>query len=196
MKMARVRLQVLVIGDSHIRRLTEYIAAEGLSQNFGLDDVDISFESLSGGTIPQIEQEMGAWITRYQPHIIVIHVGGNDLCRAKLQAWSLGDQLITLAKRAIQEYGIKKVVLSMQFHRTKYPAILPTYTNKVVQFNKYIRVLSEEEDGIIYWCHRRTGAAVGVLLGDGVHLSKKGNHKFYKSLRSLFIHLVKQLSTQ
>ena len=49
-----VRVRALVVGDSFVRRFASHVTTTGRSQNLGLEEVDVSYESISGGTVTSV----------------------------------------------------------------------------------------------------------------------------------------------
>lgn len=66
-----------------------------------------------------------------------------------------------------------------------------TYNQKVRITNDYLKTVSSEHAGVKYWRHRgltnpdqSQATDVGPALHDnGVHMSPRGQYKFYKSIR-------------
>ena len=82
------RTRVLVVGDSHIRRLRDFVEAppdefQGFVQlSMGLVDsskLDLSFLGRGGRTVGTIKIEDMQEIERFAPHVVILMVGGNDL---------------------------------------------------------------------------------------------------------------------
>ena len=78
------RTRVLVVGDSHIRRLRDFVEAppdefQGSVQlSMGLVDssrLDLSFLGRGGGTVSSIEIEDMQEIERFAPHVVILMVG-------------------------------------------------------------------------------------------------------------------------
>ena len=57
---AGVRVCALVVGHSFGHRFASYIAMAGRSQNLAPEGMDGSYESISGGMVTSIEQEISA----------------------------------------------------------------------------------------------------------------------------------------
>ena len=188
------RLRALIIGDSYIYHLMNFIVATSRSQNFGLQDIDVSFEYVRGGTVLRVQQKLHSWLEEYQPHILIVQLGANDLCAQHAVSWSVADQLVTLGQQALNNYGVIEVVFGTAFDRTCYPKLLPRYPMRILQFNRWMKAVLSQEAHMTYWRHARTVMAADIMAVDGVHLNDRGNTKLYKSLRSVLIRLAKQLS--
>ena len=190
------RLRALIVGDSYVRHLVHYIIHTTKSQNFALHDVDVSFESVRGGTVQHLETILPTWLDEYQPHILIFQVGANDLSNRNLTAWTVADRLAQLGQQAREQHGVLKVAVGTAFDRKSYPNILPRYPDKIIQFNRWLKAVISQEHHLTYWRHARTVFARNILHQDGVHLNDKGNRKLYKSFRSLLIKLVNTLSRE
>ena len=131
-----VRVRALVVGDSFVRSFASHVTTTGRSQNLSLEEVDVSYESISGGTVTSIEQAIPVWLDEYQPHIVIFLVAGNDLTHQAKQSWSVRDQLLQLTKWARDNKGVLQLAICSVLDRDTYPSTTPAYPNKVVQFNR------------------------------------------------------------
>ena len=95
---------------------------------------------------------------------------------------------------ALGQYGVLTVAVTAAIDRVSYPCISPPFPTKIRQFNKYLKVVAEQEPHILYWWHARMVRAENILHRDGVHLSHVGNNKLYKSFRTLLMSISKRLS--
>ena len=183
---AHLRLRVLIVGDSYVRRLQEHIGRWSKDPNFGIQEFSVSFESVGGATLARIVEELGAWLDHYQPHVLVFQVGGNDLCNGNLQPWYVADQLFRLAHITLKHRGVLKVVLGGALGRTNFPLVFPPFNAKIRYFNAWLKRLTKGDGEVVYWMHRRMiNGGTGHV--DGVHLNSRGNEKLYKSFRSMLM---------
>ena len=125
-----------------------------------------------------------------------LQIGGNDLCDGAVQAWTVGDRVVQLARECIRCHGVVEVVFCTAFAGVVCPPTLPAYPSRVVQLNRWVKVMVEGEGSITYWRHPRTFAAPDIMHRDGVHLNVRGHLKMYRGLRSLLIKTVKRLSVR
>ena len=65
------------------------------------------------------------------------------------------------------------------------------FNSDVDKVNAFLKVMSEEYEGIKFWKHKGLSRNGSIsLCPDGVHLSAKGKFKYYKSLRGEVIYSI------
>ena len=98
--------RILVVGDSHIRRLREFVEAPpdkfyGFVQlSIGLQDasrLDFSFLGCGGRTVSRIRSEDMQEIQRFSHNVVILMVGGNDLTSATASALGVASYIHELA---------------------------------------------------------------------------------------------------
>ena len=87
----------MVVSDSFVHHFASYIATAGRNQKLGLEEVDVSYESINGGWSPVLSKrsQLGWMTTSYT---LSYSSGRNDLTHQASQSWSVGDHLPWLAK--------------------------------------------------------------------------------------------------
>ena len=81
--------RILVIGDSHVARLSEFLLStprdyeELVSLDMGLG-ADIVFHGVGGRTTAKMGRCDLQSVRDLDPHVIILMVGGNDLCDSRL----------------------------------------------------------------------------------------------------------------
>lgn len=191
------KFRVMLMGDSHVRRLLEHITSsdkeEKLDQNFSLKDADVAFRHSGGANVARLRRKMPEWLNDFQPHILVVMGGGNDLTEQDVALHETADELLELARVAKDQHSVMKVIVCAQFDRTTYPEILPPYPRKLYLFNQYLKEILRPVPQIIYWRHAKLVKLEGKLILDGVHLKAIGNKNLYTSMKSLLIRIIKGL---
>lgn len=169
-------LSILLIGDSHVRRTSEYSQRTSKSKTFSISQTcDVRFHGVGGRTIATILQRDLAFIAAMHPDILFIHVGGNDL--ASLQPQFVSTQLALFCKTVLNY--CKHIIISQRNFRY---VSSPNYNHKVLLFNAYAYALSTQYSNIHFWSHDFRLQHKHFLY-DGVHFNEFGNKRFYYSIK-------------
>ncbi|CAI5653022.1 unnamed protein product [Oreochromis niloticus] len=183
----RINLQkgetkVWIIGSSYIRR-GESDANEIFGENFGLN-AKVQWFGKGGmrwsGVLPRFYEELS---TQSPPDILVIHAGGNDL--GLMSAYQLSSVIEKELMQLHTEFPSMTIVYSSINERQVWRYGNPGKINKDRNIvNATIRKAVNRFAGVIieHPCLRFFNNS--IFLPDGVHLNKKGNALFLKSIRS------------
>ena len=138
-------------------------------------------------------------IIKQKPHIVILQCGSNDL--SSETAYVVAVNLIDAAKkiRTLTEAEVM-VCQILQRHQGRYISTV----EGVNKFNEKVNVVNEflkvncGPISLKYWKHRGMSnpnvANFGdILCQDGVHLSHRGQYKYYKSLRGAVLFGSKEL---
>ena len=181
--------RTLVVGDSHIRRFADYLDAPPnphqhlVNLGFGID-AEVSLIGHGGRTAKTIGTLDFGKVQALLPHVIILMVGGNDLCDPNSSpltvATNIFDLAVTLEHSDLCEY----VIVTSIPTRLKYPALSPSFPSRVSQCNHFLRHLLEPERRLQYWKHYGLANPVTPsFLRDGIHLNDTGMLKLYRSMR-------------
>ena len=118
--------RVLVFGHSFVRRLEEFVITNqdrGWS-NLSLDfrDIETNFVGIVGSTVRpgpksmQNTRNMNV-ISSYNPDVIFLQVGGNDIKNRNVDPMKLARDIFMYAKFIIECYDVKHVIISQLFRR-------------------------------------------------------------------------------
>ena len=55
----------------------------------------------------------------FQPHIVILQIGGNDLCNPEVRPETLASQIIDFMTKLSTEYNVSQVLVCELFHRNK-----------------------------------------------------------------------------
>ena len=183
------RTRTLVLGDSHIRRLHDFMSEtpDAYSHNVFLDMAlgeRLDFHGMGGRTVQGIFDHDMEWVRWYAPHVVFLMVGGNDLTNPNLSALDVASSIHDLAKHLIDSEGSYVVFVASITGRTSYPYLNPSYPQKVGDCNQYLRVLFEAEENMFYRTLRGLyNPSTEVMLHDGIHLNDWGHYRLYRTIR-------------
>lgn len=192
-------MNVLLVGHSFIRRLGRSIGhSSELLSNFGFSfhQCVVRFHGVSGGTLRKLQEDhiFAEKIRPFRPKIIIVQLGGSDLCipntRPEVFACELKEWMETL----MGHHGhIKHVFICELFvRRTTRGVNVHIYESRRTIVNKMLKALIDTEENMTFWRHLRLmNSPLDVLDKDCVHLIALGTNKFYRSLRLALIHAIR-----
>ena len=134
------RTRTLVLGDSHIRRLQEFLEAPlddflgSVQLSIGLEDalrLDLSFLGYGGRTVSGIRDKDMQEIRRISPHVVILMVGGNDLTSATVSPLRVASDIHELALSIAAVESCVKVLVGAIPPRVSYPSTTPAYPERV-----------------------------------------------------------------
>ena len=189
----RDRLNVMVFGDSFVRRLRDW-AFSNRHLNLNLDESRLSvyWHGLGGGVITPLEAHKSLWPDRHLIHdlesdILVLQVGSNDLSRSSIQATDLQASLSSFIVQCFQD-GVKFVVFCEILERRN----CPNYNVEVQVANEAIELAFHDNPRVHFWKHSRnnfnTRFTSDYVADDGVHVdTQRGMPRYYTSIRGAVI---------
>lgn len=202
------RGRVLVIGDSFIGRARDAFEAKlwKLPNN-----ISIEFAYDRAGrdkllTVDVVIQQIPEIVIQSTHHLIVMSIGSNDLITYNRTPQEIADDVIRAAREALNAGGSRVVILAAlprvgdalthKYSKYKkairrrtmgYAEAAELYQDRVDAFNDYLHLTLLNEPRIIFRHHlgmfNRQDALAG-LGRDGVHLNRRGLHKYCHSLKS------------
>ena len=202
--MALSKARVSLVGSSFLKHLNENIqnsAYPDLLVDFGLDQIATQFVCGVGWLLKDVDYHKDI-IKSFHPDVIILQIGGNDLCRFNVRPESVADQLLELASLLRTETGASYVILGHIIRR-----VLGRYISSSeeqsdlelarIKANKFLEVVSNEFQDIKFWKHRGfEESQYDILAHDGVHFSALGQSRFHKSLRGAILTTLKHLNYQ
>lgn len=200
-------LKVSLVGSSFIRRLHEdiYYERDGeFKDNFGLENIRVRTVCQGGWKVKDVWESLGRIATQ-APDIVILQIGSNDLGNTR-HPELVAEDVLRLAEQTQKVTGAKSVLAceSMFRQRGRYLRSqdeVDRYNTNARKFNAYLEVVSADEQCCKFWRHKgmrqpneEMGARYGPILGrDGVHLSRRGMYKYYKSIRGAINYAAKRL---
>ena len=187
------RTRTLVLGDSHICRLREFVEAlpddflGSVELSMGLDDssrLDLSFLGNGGRTVEKIRDIDLDDVRCLSPHVVILMVGGNDLCDPAKSELEVASDIhgLALSIAAIESCGT--VLVGAIPPQLSYPSITPAYPERVEHCTFILRNLLEVEETISYFKIRGlSDPFYTVHINDGIHFNGWGTYRMYRAVR-------------
>ena len=181
---------VLVLGDSHVYWLEQFIAHDLLLLRYpqpahGVNAIDIEYRGTRGGTVSSMRRDAvfrsGG---RDLPHAVILMVGGNDLDKSGVPPQFVGMEIFTLA-RDLVSCGINHVTVCQVLRRNSWRHFsYQEGANRVSGINEFLLAACSEPGKVAFWKHRGLWQEGAELFShDGVHYNSLGNFKLFKSVR-------------
>ena len=163
--------------------------------NFGLSGFEVSSVCKGGWKITDLWNQIDK-VTDKSPEVIFVQMGGNDLTSDR-DALKVADDLLNMSRHLQMATGARHVFIGKLFYREAGPhlhkAQVNKYNLKVRQVNHYLRVMTTEIREVTFWRHSGIELLNTQLTGpDGTHLTDRGMHKFYRSIRGAMLFSRKQ----
>ena len=184
--------RVLVLGHSFIRRLRTFVL--GSSQKFSVDFhlsnlAVIKWHGIGGRTVPKTVQNDLHLIKSFKPDIVILHLGSNDLTSET--ALCVGSSIDDFVRLLHDLYHVQVIYVCQTIMRQGQSA----FNHKAKLLTKYLRVVLEPVPYAYFWGHRGFWRpSKNVYVRDGVHLTVRGQEKFYRSLRGAILGALSFLS--
>lgn len=158
----------------------------------------VQYKGIPGTTVMglscQMEREMADLYEKglaYPYNVIVLSVGGNDLCNAQIPCERFVSDLSNLAQTLVTRFGVTKVILCQILHRAKYHPrfmkglTLAHYNARVDAANSLLHrqfANTASTGNIVYWSHHKSCLGASQLSWDGVHLNDHGMKGYRRSI--------------
>ena len=173
--------RVLILGNSFMRRLREFISSHSndFNVNFRLaESVVTRWHGVGVRTVAKTLQFDLPVVSSFGTDIVIFQLGSNDLVTfSPLHVGSIIEDFVRLLHAS---YGVKLVCVCQTLRRDN----APVFNSKVGLLTRYLRVLLEPLPYAIFWGHRSFWKArANFSAPDGIHLNGLGQYKLYKSLR-------------
>ena len=158
-------------------------APQHFSVNFHLTHrAVIKWHGIGGRTITKTIQHDLHVIESFNPDIVIIQLGSNDLTsETALRVGSEIDDFVRLLHDVYHVQVIHVCQTIMRLHQA-------AFNRKAKLLTKYLRVVLEPIPYAHFWGHRGFWRpSNNIYVRDGVHLNLKGQKKFYRSLRGAIL---------
>ena len=188
--------RIAIVGSSFIRRIKDDIKSKDIPEfqhNFGFPtDIHTSFVFRGGWTVRDVTNAL-PHIKEHCPHAVILQIGSNDLTETGADGDMVASRVLQLAAGILIETGASIVGVCPCFPRKKGKYMktkdsVYTYNALARQFNRFLFRHTTKTPGLHFWPHYGLDDNTLwqnrhiLLRKDGVHLSDKGQGRFYASL--------------
>lgn len=192
-------MSVLVLGDSHIRRLEQFVNRKHASNPFNLQGpiFPVRFHGISGGRITNRFhiQTFESLLRQFQPARVILHISGNDLDVPDLNMDTVKiviHRIIALSQLFTERHGVGTVVLPQLLPRgVTRNCSVQQYNDMVIAANRMLKDELKNISHVHYWKLNGLKQADNLLV-DGVHLTNTSQAKYYRNIRGAIIHNFKK----
>lgn len=186
-------LCILVLGHSFVWRLAQFAAEAKIpcvSSDFHLTGPSsVQFYGIGGRTLTKLRQFDLSLVAQFEPTILLLEIGSNDLSNPGLEATDLATNIFRLAQQLHFSYRVSHIIVSQILPRRSPPQIFPPYNTKVKQLNRSLHHLFKATPFATFWLHPRIlHSSTRILLRDGIHLNFAGNHILYHSYQKAIMY--------
>ena len=160
---AAMGVKILVMGDSFIANFKEFLKKNweeySFSLNLHLREVMIQYSSKRGGTVQKLQTHQLQDVTDFEPDIVFLQIGSNDLFDGANSPESVARSIIDLADKLVSEYKVKFVAVMQIFHRlhpsrpVRYPVDPAWYNPRVDSTNLKLSELTNPVHSCL-WRHK------------------------------------------
>ena len=189
---------LLFLHHSLVRRLQTFLTEHHerrATHNMNLPHENVSFLGIGGRTASKRLSFDLDKIKAFQPKIIILELGTNDLCVVGQRPESVGSDIEHLVQVLHDHCGAEFIMACLVIYRSAIPPHVPDFSHRV-DLNKYLKVVLEPLPYAEAWSHRGLQSpSIAVLCRDGVHLNAAGNYALYRSYRGAILFALKKLAT-
>ena len=190
---------LLFLHHSFVRRLQTFLTEHHercATHNMNLPHENVSFLGIGGRTVSKKLSFDLDKIKAFQPKIIILELGTNDLCVMGQRPESVGSDIEHLVQVLHDHCGAEFIMVCLVIYRPAIPPHVPDFSHKVDLLNKYLKVVLQPLPYTEAWSHRGLQSpSIAVLCRDGVHLNAAGNYALYRSYRGAILFALKKLAT-
>ena len=150
-----------------------------------------------GMTVSRLIESHFHFLRNQRPHVVYIEIGTNDIAISTLSPATIAANIFQLAD-AVRRLGVQQVVVGQILWREDagIPESVPDFNMRVLRVNSMLQQLFASTPGCTYWKHRGMWRSSHPLIGpDGVHLTRVGNHRLFRSIRGAVIHAVQRVQS-
>ena len=190
-------IRVAIGEHSYVRRLKEFIESDDdllgrVNLEFDLyqENIETKFFYKSGCRIQTFHKIVMPRVIEYDPHVVVLVMGGNDLDTEEADPGEVATAIVQLAQELARDK--RHVIISQLLDRTNPRISADLYKIKVRICNHLLAEKTKFCRDVLVWTHIRLNNCNTHMHRDGVHLNRKGNFLLYKSIKSSLAHVLKK----
>lgn len=184
--------RIMVLGHSIVWQIAKFLAETSLpcvSANFHLTMAPtVKFHGIGGWTVTKLWQFDLPAVTGFNPTVLVLEIGSNDLCNAKTNVADLAANIFQPLQLFHFRFFVEHIIVSEILPRRQPPKLFPPYNTRVFHLNRILSHLCNNVPFATFWFHRSIlSSKQTVFPADGIHLNPKGNHLLYHSYRKALL---------
>lgn len=182
---------VLITGHSFVARLEQFIRKTN-RDNFEFNPLrtQLDFCGRGGATISKlVGNGLFRKLSKKTYDLVIFEIGTCDIDNVSADAPQLALDLFRLARRCVNDFGVKSVLFCPVLPRGagRFKAKTADFTVKAELFNNTLKRLCSRiavpNTRMSVLKHQRFNSMLPSLLCDGVHLTPEGLQRYYFSLR-------------
>lgn len=131
--------RILVLGHSFIWRLKRFMTNSTLpcvEPDFALPPSTLlRFHGVGGRTVPALRRHDLSVVAAFNPTIIVLEIGSNDLCDPNLTVLTLATNILHLINLLHFRFYVLHIIVGEILPRVKTPPYCPNYNARVAHLN-------------------------------------------------------------
>ena len=124
---------ILILGHSFVRRLQTFLTEHHdrrATHNMNLPHENISFLGIGGRTVSKMLSFDLDKIKAFQPKVIILELGTNDLCVVVQRPESVGSDIEHLVQVLHDHCGEEFIMVCLVIYRSAIPPHVPDFSTK------------------------------------------------------------------
>lgn len=209
---AYMKMKLVIIGHSYVRRLTRHMEEHELPMNFNIDAIDnVDWVHRGGMKMEELWDDQRsvptATLTKVfrdlKPTHVYLEMGTIELARATHHealnvATAMADCLRWMVNNGVVFIMCGKVLPRLKDRRKIPRAAKLCRGINFAQFDKNRAVLRDVLEATMpeqarLWAHCRIEVRKNLFHKDGLHLNEKGMQRYYYSVRGALLHMANRI---
>ena len=163
----------------------------------------IQYSDRRGGSLATFHQHQLESVQDFEPHIVVLQLGSNDLCnkQTSVEEFTKGYHLII--KDLTTTYKVQRVVVLQILHRLEPSRPVRYFVDPIwfypwVDDNITLRELLKGSDQAVLWNHKGFwdhDYLASALMDDSVHIADAAQLKYIRNIRAALVSAIKHLES-
>lgn len=191
--------RIQLFGHSFVKHLRQHIRDDPmLKYNLNLEQpVLVQYSGYGGASIESLKENLTD-VTDFDPHVLVLIIGTNDLYDTTKTTQAVASRIIDLVDTILFVCKVSTVVVCPILHRTeptkrtRYPVDVDLFNQRADETNFTLSRLCSEltHNRAVFWRFKgfwSEESKATYLSSDGVHLSPRGQHRFFQNIRAAVV---------
>ena len=142
--------------------------------------------------VPTSPDNRGLTVIRFLPDTVFLQIGTNDLAQRGMSPLTVGSAIEDFVRLLHDEYGVRLICVGQTIRRH----LAGNFNANVRLLAQCLKTLLEPHLFASYWTYKGFWrVSTSYLSYDGVHLSREGQHKLFKSIREAVMQCLNRLTT-